>query len=1605
MTDRVRFRDRCARARGLRLIALGALLLACLGQASGAAALTRVAPPVLVVENGGDHGNEDPAKNLASFLAHAGYTPTRAKNLPATLGDYTAIWFVGTNPIASSYRGPLEAYVRAGGGLYLTGEGPCCESLNRSDEQLLQHLVAPAPFRVGDGQVVAKPSSSRNLINPLAPDGITELPNTLHLWQPFEPGAMLGLLQFNELTFGYQSAVFPVTTGAAWTSSEVIGGKGHVAVMMDINWLESRYANLGEANAMVANIQRFLAGPAQGTGAYVALGDSYSSGHGNPPFDPAGGGCDRSISYAYPDIIAKDLKLSASNHAFRFQACSGAVTDDITSQDSALGPNTKLVTITVGGDDVHFKDVLIDCMAASAASAAAALRHLSLPNVCTERMSRLGPGVLRNAVSDIHALKAKLEQTYLIIQRHARAASNHIYVLGYPDVFPPDGKASPTCPATTVLAPESIEWLAKLQNDLNDTVKSAADRTGVVYVDPNVANRPYSFLGHDVCALGRAWFHLPVTSTLALNAFGAFHPTRAGQQALANSLIANGATKVKIATSAVGRAAAAAGPRVNRYTERARPGPTSPVATSTAAKARIAVGVSLDETLPQPETTIAGTVTSTAGHALSGIVVTARTSEGSEFDAETAADGRYTIGGLPPGEYTVRFEGGERQFETQWFSGQSEASTAQPLNVSEGEARTGVDAALQPTGGGTIEGHVSDLEGRPLAGAEVLAGAGIAVLTNANGDYAIEGVTPGPYRVFFEDEPSNYISQYYPEASSEVTSREVHVEANGVSRGIDARLEKAATIIGHAKSDIGEPLSGVDVEVDDVNNGFVGATTTAADGSYSMGNLLPGTYTVHFEPVEGNHLGQFYEAQTDAKKAKKLKLASGQTRQGIDATLASGAVLSGTVTNSSGGVGVEKVEVYATSSEGETRTAITTGGGSYAIEGLRQGTYTIRFEPLSGNYLDQFYNEAASADGAEAVTVPAGGNVERINAKLTSGGIVGGHVMAQDTHEPLVGVQVRISSSEASGQTAIATTGEDGSYAVEGLAPGTYDVHFEPNGSAYLGQFYNGKGDNEEPDLVTVGEGASVEEIDASLVPAATVRGSVTDAATEEPVVGVDVDVASDEGGSGGTTTTDENGTYTVTGLAPGTYTVHFKASTGNYAPQYYNAKSGEEQPDGLNLSAGETADANAELSQGASMSGTVSAGGGSPIRGARVTLTGAEGEAGGATTTDQDGSYSITGLAPGNYMAHFEAPGRISRYFSEPSNTEAPTVITLSAGESRQHVDSILEEGATITGTVTDKTTGAGLEDLVVYAYGSQCSAGPAATTTDKEGTYRLEGLAAGSYHVVFNVSGGGHEAQRYKEPVVISATSNATGIDATLTASKLGEAPAFECEEGRAAPEPPEFGTCAKRFGGEFTTSACATGPLGTHAGKFEWIPGVARTGFTGSGGPVKLETPSGIVLRCASQRANGEYSSTKAIESLLVTLTGCTGFGEACTSTGAAPGEIKTTSLVGQLGWESRLQMAAALDLAASDHGTIAGFQCGSEQVAWRGSLIVPVKVGKMSAGFALKFKASKGHQRPEQLEGLPLDILEQQINLLGTEQVGVTATLTLTSEEAIEINPVQ
>ncbi|MEU0303258.1 SGNH/GDSL hydrolase family protein [Streptomyces sp. NPDC006175] len=220
---------------------------------------------------------------------------------------------------------------------------------------------------------------------------------------------------------------------------------------------------------------------------YVALGDSYSSGVGAGAYDSASGGCKRS-SRAYP-VLWEAANDPAS---FAFTACSGARTGDVTA--GQLGPLTSatdLVSISVGGNDAGFADVMTTCVLQSEATC--------LSRIATAR-----------AYVD-STLPGKLDFVYAAISAKAPAA--HVVVLGYPRFY----KLGGSCVAG--LSEKERSAINGAADHLNAaTAKRAADH-GFTFGDVTS-----TFTGHEICS-GSAWLH----SVNWLNIGESYHPTAAGQ--------------------------------------------------------------------------------------------------------------------------------------------------------------------------------------------------------------------------------------------------------------------------------------------------------------------------------------------------------------------------------------------------------------------------------------------------------------------------------------------------------------------------------------------------------------------------------------------------------------------------------------------------------------------------------------------------------------------------------------------------------------------------------------------------------------------------------------------------------------------------------------------------------------------------------------------------------------------------------------------------------------------------------------------------------------------------------------------------------------------
>lgn len=230
---------------------------------------------------------------------------------------------------------------------------------------------------------------------------------------------------------------------------------------------------------------------------------------------------------------------------------------------------------------------------------------------------------------------------------------------------------------------------------------------------------------------------------------------------------------------------------------------------------------------------------------------------------------------------------------------------------------------------------------------------------------------------------------------------------------------------------------------------------------------------------------------------------------------------------------------------------------------------------------------------------------------------------------------------------------------------------------------------------------------------------------------------------------------------------------------------------------------------------------------------------------------------------------------------------------------------------------------------------------------------------------------------------------------------------------PPSPELGRCAKApaekegrktvYKGGYTTSTCLTASP-TQTGKYEWLAGVTKTGFVTVGSTsVKLETLAKAKLKCTSESGEGFITSAKTVGSVIVRLKGCESSGHDCSTTGLGEGDLESAKLEGVLGWEAKASGNVALDLyPVGKMGPFMRFSCNGISGALSGSVIAAIKADKMAVTTGLKFKASKGKQEPEALEGGERDVLLGSLGGGNEEQAGLTLTMSQTYEEAVEIN---
>ena len=694
------------------------------------------------------------------------------------------------------------------------------------------------------------------------------------------------------------------------------------------------------------------------------------------------------------------------------------------------------------------------------------------------------------------------------------------------------------------------------------------------------------------------------------------------------------------------------------------------------------------------------------------------------------------------------------------------------------------ESTLDNETGGVISGTViSESEGLPVASLLVTAcplldSPCIKATTSADGTYSMNGLIPAEYVISVNTAGTAYAPEYYDNAYDWYSSTPALVTSGGITE-INFNLKIGGTITGVVINDAdGKPVASVNVNACFLENyGSCEDTTTEADGSYIISRLAPGSYRLSVSSYGTEHLFVYYENVFDGDSATPIAIAAGETVSNIDFRLIKGGKISGLVTSEADGRPLASLEVEACATENDDRcqNATTGADGTYRITGLIPGSYEMFVETRETEYAPEYYDNAYNENFATPVIVTAGQDSTNIDFSLAVSGIITGTVTSKADGRPLASVRVQACSTELDLPCEYASTKADGTYRITGLVPGSHIVSASPYGTEFLPESYSDAAFwwSATPVVVTLGQATG--NIDFDLSKGGAITGIIIAETTGQPIASLFVR-ACPVSGLCGNATTDAAGTYSIDGLAPGSYRVHVSADGTDYASAYFGSVFEKTFALPVLVVEGQvTADIDFELIKGGTIAGAVTGEADDrPIASLRVWA----GTAGGGLEeayTGSDGTYRISGLAPGSYRvcATTGHTDYAPECFENADDWDAAVPVIVTAGQTTANIDIGLGKGGQITGTITSAADDQPIASQRIEAFRAEGTLGGWTDTySGPDGSYIISGLASGSYKVCVITDDTDYAPECFENaadrssaaPVVVAAGQIAANIDFAL-------------------------------------------------------------------------------------------------------------------------------------------------------------------------------------------------------------------------------------------------
>jgi protocatechuate 3,4-dioxygenase beta subunit len=349
------------------------------------------------------------------------------------------------------------------------------------------------------------------------------------------------------------------------------------------------------------------------------------------------------------------------------------------------------------------------------------------------------------------------------------------------------------------------------------------------------------------------------------------------------------------------------------------------------------------------------------------------------FMYETDDRGIYRIYGIAPGRYTVsigesseagsvRFGFGGRGYYTRTFHPDAtEEAKATVIEIGEGSEATNVDITVgRKAKSYMASGRVVDENGKPVVGVRVgngalmadgrrMGGFGWGTVTDAKGEFRLDGLMPGRYAAFVWTEGNTQMDSYSDMVSFEITE--------GNISGLEVKLHRGSSISGtvviEGTSDravlakLSQLTLAAGVEGEGVMVPNYANVKIAPDGSFRITGLRPGKariYLATYPPIPGFALARI---EREGITQREIEVTPGSQITGVRVVIEFGSGSVRGLVRVENGTLPEKARLFVSARRrgGDTtgpanRGAQVDARGRFLIEGLPTGDYDLILQAI-----------------------------------------------------------------------------------------------------------------------------------------------------------------------------------------------------------------------------------------------------------------------------------------------------------------------------------------------------------------------------------------------------------------------------------------------------------------------------------------------------------------------------------------------------------------------------------------------------------------------------------------------------------------------------------